>query len=141
MTTFHMSAQLASASDSIRLFLHVIGATIWVGGQLVFASLVPVLKKKDAALPKLVAHQFNKIAWPAYGLLLITGMWNMASLPKEVPSNYSAFLGIKMTVVIFSAVAAILHSRAKSAKGMAMWGALSGLAAMSATYLGVLLAG
>jgi putative copper export protein len=141
MTTFHMSAQLASTSDSIRLFLHVIGATIWVGGQLVFAALVPVLKKKDAALPKLVAHQFNKIAWPAYGLLLITGMWNMASLPKEVPSNYSAFLGIKMTVVIFSAVAAILHSRAKSAKGMAMWGALSGLAAMSATYLGVLLAG
>jgi putative copper export protein len=141
MTAFHMSAQLASTSDSIRLFLHVIGATIWVGGQLVFAALVPVLKKKDAALPKLVAHQFNKIAWPAYGLLLITGMWNMASLPKEVPSNYSAFLGIKMTVVIFSAVAAILHSRAKSAKGMAMWGALSGLAAMSATYVGVLLAG
>jgi putative copper export protein len=141
MTTFHMSAQLASTSDSIRLFLHVIGATIWVGGQLVFAALVPVLKKKDAGLPKLVAHQFNKIAWPAYGLLLITGMWNMASLPKEVPSNYSAFLGIKMTVVIFSAVAAILHSRAKSTKGMAMWGALSGLAAMSATYLGVLLAG
>jgi putative copper export protein len=136
-----MSAQLASASDSIRLFLHVIGATIWVGGQLVFAALVPVLKKKDAGLPKLVAHQFNKIAWPAYGLLLITGMWNMASLPKEVPSNYSAFLGIKMVVVIFSAVAAILHSRAKSTKGMAMWGALSGLAAMSATYLGVLLAG
>lgn len=141
MTTFHMSAQLASASDSIRLFLHVIGATIWVGGQLVFAALVPVLKKKDAGLPKLVAHQFNKIAWPAYGLLVITGMWNMASLPKEVPSNYSAFLGIKMVVVIFSAVAAILHSRAKSTKGMAMWGALSGLAAMSATYLGVLLAG
>lgn len=136
-----MSAQLASASDSIRLFLHVIGATIWVGGQLVFAALVPVLKKKDAALPKIVARQFNKIAWPAYGLLLITGMWNMASLPKEVPSNYSAFLGIKMTVVIFSAVAAVLHSRAKSTKGMAMWGALSGLAAMSATYLGVLLAG
>ena len=141
MTTFHMSVQLASASDSIRLFLHVIGATIWVGGQLVFAALVPVLKKKDAALPKLVAHQFNKIAWPAYGLLVITGMWNMASLPKQVPSNYSAFIGVKMTVVIFSAVAAILHSRAKSAKGMAMWGAMSGLAAISATYLGVLLAG
>ena len=46
MTTFHMSVQLASASDSIRLFLHVIGATIWVGGQLVFAALVPVLKKR-----------------------------------------------------------------------------------------------
>ncbi|MEI8222698.1 MAG: hypothetical protein WCG43_03325, partial [Actinomycetes bacterium] len=65
MTTFHMSVQLATAASSIRLFLHVIGATIWVGGQLVFAALVPVLKAKDAALPKLVAKQFNKIAWPA----------------------------------------------------------------------------
>ena len=136
-----MTAQLATATDGIRLFLHVIGATIWVGGQLVFAALVPVLKKKDPSLPKLVAKQFNKIAWPAYGLLLVTGMWNMASLPKQVPSNYSAVLGIKMVVVIFSGVAAILHSRAKSTKGMAMWGALSGLSAISATYIGVLLAG
>ena len=46
-----------------------------------------------------------------------------------------------MTVVIFSGVAAYLHSRSKSTKGMAMWGGLSGLAAISATYLGVLLAG
>ena len=136
-----MTAQLATATDGIRLFLHVIGATIWVGGQLVFAALVPVLKKKDPSLPKLVAKQFNKIAWPAYGLLLVTGMWNMASLPKQVPSNYSAVLGIKMVVVIFSGVAALLHSRAKSTKGMAMWGALSGLSAISATYIGVLLAG
>jgi putative copper export protein len=136
-----MTAQLASATDSIRLFLHVIGATIWVGGQLVFAALVPVLKRKDADLPKIVAKQFNKIAWPAYILLLITGVWNMSTLPKTVPSNYSAVLGVKMTVVIFSGVAAYLHSRAKSTKGMALWGALSGLSALSATYLGVLLAG
>jgi putative copper export protein len=136
-----MTAQLAGAVDSLRLFLHVIGATIWVGGQLVFAALVPVLKKKDAALPKIIAKQFNKVAWPAYALLLITGVWNMSSLPKSVPSNYSGVLGVKMTVVIFSGVAAYLHSRAKSTKAMAMWGGLSGLAAISATYLGVLLAG
>ena len=53
MHTFLMSNQLTSTTDSIRLFLHVIGATIWVGGQLVFAALVPVLKAKDAALPKI----------------------------------------------------------------------------------------
>ena len=141
MTTFHMSAQLASAIDSLRLFLHVIGATIWVGGQLVFAALVLVLKKKDPTLPKVVARQFNKIAWPAYALLILTGAWNMSTLPKSVPSNYSVFLGVKMTVVIFSGVAAHLHSRANSTKAMAIWGGLSGLAAISATYLGVLLSG
>jgi putative copper export protein len=141
MTTFHMSVQLATAASSIRLFLHVIGATIWVGGQLVFAALVPVLKAKDAALPKLVAKQFNKIAWPAFGILIITGFWNLATLPKDLPSSYHAAVGIKMSVVTLSGVAAYLHSRAKGTKGMALWGAASGFAAISATYVGVLLAG
>ncbi len=136
-----MGVQLATASDSIRLFLHVIGATIWVGGQLVFAALVPVLKAKDAALPKLVAKQFNKIAWPAFGLLLLTGFWNLATLPKDLPSSYHAAVGIKMTVVTLSGVAAYMHARAKSTKGMALWGAVSGLSAILATYVGVLLAG
>lgn len=136
-----MGVQLATASDSLRLFLHVIGATIWVGGQLVFAALVPVLKAKDAALPKLVAKQFNKIAWPAFGLLLLTGFWNLATLPKDLPSSYHAAVGIKMTVVTLSGVAAYMHARAKSTKGMALWGAVSGLSAILATYVGVLLAG
>ncbi len=136
-----MSVQLATAASSIRLFLHVIGATIWVGGQLVFAALVPVLKAKDAALPKLVAKQFNKIAWPAFGILIITGFWNLATLPKDLPSSYHAAVGIKMSVVTLSGVAAYLHSRAKGTKGMALWGAASGFAAISATYVGVLLAG
>ncbi len=136
-----MGVQLATASDSLRLFLHVIGATIWVGGQLVFAALVPVLKAKDAGLPKLVAKQFNKIAWPAFGLLLLTGFWNLATLPKDLPSSYHAAVGIKMTVVTLSGAAAYMHARAKSTKGMALWGAVSGLSAILATYVGVLLAG
>lgn len=28
--------------DTIRLFLHVLAATIWVGGQITLAALVPV---------------------------------------------------------------------------------------------------
>ncbi len=141
MHTFLMSNQLTSTTDSIRLFLHVIGATIWVGGQLVFAALVPVLKAKDAALPKIVAKQFNKIAWPAFALLIISGAWNMATLSKDLPASYHVALAIKMVVVTLSGVAAHLHSRAKTSKGMAMWGGISGLTAISATYVGVLLAG
>ena len=36
---------LAVSWDTIRLFLHVLAATIWVGGQLVLAALVPVLRR------------------------------------------------------------------------------------------------
>ena len=39
---------LAVSWDTIRLFLHVLAATIWVGGQLVLAALVPVLRRAGA---------------------------------------------------------------------------------------------
>ena len=132
---------LASAIDSIRLFLHIIGATIWVGGQLTLAALVPVLRAFDPSLPKKAAIAFNKVAWPAYGLLILTGIWNVAVTPAGTSSNYNAVLGIKMAVVALSGVAAYLHSKAKSTPALAIWGALSGLSALGATYLGALLAG
>ena len=58
---------LATAVDSLRLFLHILAATVWVGGQLTLAALVPVLRARDPELPKLAARAFDKIAWPAYG--------------------------------------------------------------------------
>lgn len=132
---------LASATDSIRIFLHVLGATIWVGGQLTLAALVPVLKGFDPSLPKKAAIAFNKVAWPAYGLLILTGIWNVAATPAGSSSNYNAVLGIKMAVVALSGVAAYLHTKAKGNAGLAIWGALSGLSALGAMYLGSLLAG
>jgi putative copper export protein len=133
--------QLAHFVDSIRLFLHVISATIWVGGQLTLAALVPVLKVINPEAPKKVAKQFNKIAWPAYIILLITGFWNVAAIGSGASSHYNAVLGIKMTVVALSGLAAYAHTKAKSTATLAIWGAVAGLTAISATYLGILLAG
>lgn len=133
--------QLASAVDSIRLFLHVIGATIWVGGQFTLAALVPLLRRRDPELPRAVARGFNRIGWPAYFLLLITGFWNMSQIPKDAPSNYTAVLGVKMVVVLLSGVSAYIHTKVKTSRSIAIWGALSGLTAIGATYVGILLAG
>jgi putative copper export protein len=36
---------LSVSWDTIRLFLHVLAATIWVGGQITLAALVPVLRR------------------------------------------------------------------------------------------------
>lgn len=119
----------------------MIGATIWVGGQLTLAALVPVLRSVDPTLPKKAARAFNRIAWPAYGLLVLTGIWNVARIPAGASANFNAVLGIKMAVVALSGVAAYLHGKAKGSVGLAVWGAVSGLSALGATYLGSLLAG
>ena len=129
---------------SIRLFLHVISATVWVGGQLVLAALVPVLRAKDPSLPKAAANAFNRVAWPAYWLLVATGVWNIAAERTDaVAANpgWDAVLGVKVVLVALSGVSAFLHTRATTTTGLAVWGALSGLSAIAAVYVGILLAG
>jgi len=126
---------------SVRLFLHVIAATVWVGGQLVLAALVPVLRAKDPTLPRAAANAFNRIAWPAYWVLVATGIWNVAAERPEAPAGWDTVLAVKVALVALSGVAAFLHIRAATTRGLALWGALSGLSSIAAVYVGVLLAG
>jgi putative copper export protein len=126
---------------SIRLFIHIIAATVWVGGQLVLAGLVPVLRAKDPALPKIAANAFNRIAWPAYWVLVATGIWNVAAEQSGAPEGWNTVLAIKVVLVALSGIAAFQHTRASSTTGLAVWGALSGLSAIAAVYVGILLAG
>jgi hypothetical protein len=48
---------------------------------------------------------------------------------------------IKLAAVGVSGVTAALHSRARGTAGLAVFGALSGLSALAALFIGVLLAG
>jgi putative copper export protein len=132
---------LAPALDSLRLFLHVAAATIWVGGQLVLAALVPVLRAHDRATPKLAARAFNRVAWPAYAVLVATGVWNVVAVGSDTTSSYRTVLAVKVAVVAASGITAYLHTRARTAAALAVFGALTGLTALAALYLGVLLAG
>jgi putative copper export protein len=132
---------LSLSWDAVRLFLHVLGATVWVGGQLTLAALVPVLRRQGGELAKVAARQFTKIAWPAFGLLLATGIWNVAAEQDEVTGRYRTTLMIKLVVVAISGVTAFLHARSRTKAGLATFGALTALSAIVALLLGVLLAG
>src|ERR1022692_1411034 len=57
---------LAVSWDTVRLFLHVLDATVWVGGQLTLAVLVPVLRTQGPDAPRRAARRFNLVAWPAH---------------------------------------------------------------------------
>jgi putative copper export protein len=125
----------------VRLFLHVLAATVWVGGQITLAGLVPVLRKAGADVPRAVAQQFNRIAWPAFGVLIITGIWNLFADHFELShdSQFRNTLMIKLTVVVLSGVAAYLHTRAKTKAANAIWGAATALFALAALFLGLVL--
>ena len=133
---------LAVSWDTIRLFLHVLAATVWVGGQLTLAGLVPGLRALGPDAPKTVARQFNRIAWPAFAVLFVTGLWNLSETHVGNQSSaWIATLFAKLVVVALSGISAALHIRAATKQALAVWGALSGLSALLALFYGVQLRG
>jgi putative copper export protein len=134
---------LAVSWDTIRLFLHVLAATIWVGGQLVLAALVPVLRRFGADALGAAARRFNQVAWTAFGVLIITGIWNIVAVRSQIndSASYRTTLIVKLVVVVISGVTAAVHIRSRTARSRAIFGALTGLSALAALFLGVLLAG
>lgn len=124
--------------EVIRLFLHILAATVWVGGQLTLVGLLPALRRVGGEAPRAVARQFQRIAWPAYLLLVLTGIWNVAA-EGDRGSGYSATLTVKLAAVAVSGVAAYAHAQASSRRGLAVWGAASGVSALAALLLGTML--
>jgi putative copper export protein len=132
---------LAVSWDTIRLFLHVLAATVWVGGQITLAALVPVLRRLGTEIPRTAARRFNQVAWPAFAVLIITGVWNIIAVRSRVHGSYETTLVVKLVVVAISGVSAALHARARNPAGLAVFGALTGISALATLFLGILLAG
>ncbi len=132
---------LAVHWDTVRLFLHVLAATIWVGGQLTLAALVPVLRRLGREAPRLAALRFNQVAWSAFAVLIGTGIWNIAAEGDKVHGAYETTLIVKLIAVALSGLTAALHVRARTPRSLAIYGSLTGLSALGALFLGVLLAG
>ena len=126
--------------DSVRLFLHVLAATLWVGGQFTLAALLPVLRAAGADVPRAAARQFGRVAWAAFAVLVVTGIWNIAAANDTNANGYQATLGIKMGFVALSGLAAWWHQRAKSRVALAAGGAAAALFSLAALFLGMVLA-
>ncbi|MEW6475581.1 MAG: CopD family protein [Actinomycetota bacterium] len=129
-------------TDTLRLFLHVLAATVWVGGQLTLAGLVPGLRALGPDVPRTVVRRFNRIAWPAFGVLFVTGLWNLSETNfGQQTTAWQATLFAKLVIVALAGVSAALHTHASSRKAVAIWGALSGLTSLLALFYGVQLHG
>jgi uncharacterized membrane protein len=127
--------------ENVRLFLHVLAATVWVGGQLVLGGLVPALRKASPEAPRAAAIAFGRIAWPAFVVLLITGGWNIAEESDKNHGDWETTMDVKMVLVVLSGVGAYLHTKATTAKSRGIWGGVAALTALLALLTGVQLAG
>ena len=125
--------------ETVRLFLHVLAATIWVGGQLTLAALVPALRGTAEGVTRVAARAFNRVAWPAFAVLVLTGIWNVVAL-GDVSASFQHTLTLKYVLVLVSEVTAYLHQRSTSKTGLAVYGVLTATSAVGALFVGVWLA-
>ena len=134
-------AQLTSSTDGLRLSLHVLAASIWVGGQLVLGGLVPVGRRAGGDVTKQMARAFARLAWPAFIVLLGTGIWNVADVSRAQSSTWKTVLMVKIVLVLLAGLGTALHTRATSRRALAVWGAVGALCSVAALVMGVVLAG
>jgi uncharacterized membrane protein len=99
--------------QSFILWLHLLGVVVWIGG-LCFQLLVipPALKRLPSAVEQLrsrlsVELRFRAVMWPAVGLVLLTGLYNVMNLlyattlaGGHLPSAFVQRLSIKIALVV-----------------------------------------
>ena len=65
--------------------------------------------------PKMLARAFARMAWPAFVVLVATGIWNVTAVHySSQDSAWKAVLMAKIAVVIVAGVAVALHQRART---------------------------
>jgi len=131
---------LAPALDALRLSLHVLAATVWVGGQIVMLGLLPTARQLGGDAPGALARAFARLSWPAFAVLVLTGFWNVAQVHPKT-HDWQVVLGVKLGFVVLAGLGAFLHGRSTTRTSLAVWGSIAGVASIVALVLGVLLAG
>lgn len=137
----NLLAGLAPALTAVRLSLHVLGAAVWVGGQITMVGLLPAARRAGPDAPRSLARAFSRVQWPAYLLVVGTGIWNVLAASSGQPTAWQGVLGVKIAVVLLAGLGAWLHQRSRSRAGLAVWGSVTAAASIGALVLGVLLAG
>ncbi len=106
----------------IVTWIHLISASIWVGGSIFLGVvLAPLLKKMSLSIEERlelmikVGRRFNKIALPSLVILIGTGIYN-SHLVLQSPeilfsSSYGIFLTTKIVLVIALIVTFAVHIR------------------------------
>ncbi len=132
--------------DALRSFLHILSVTVWVGGQIVVAGLVPLLRRVDRrsgpvpdgemTVTQQAARRFGRISWPFFALAIITGLWSIGEIEWSASTGtWQTLFFVKMALVAASGVGAWLHTRAQRAPERALFASLASLSALAALLI------
>ncbi len=113
---------MAALEQAIITWIHLVGASIWVGGSLTIGLVLsPLLKTITDSVPERmqimirVGRRFNKIAVPSLIILIVTGVYNSHILLGRpdllIASSYGTFLIIKIILVIALIITYVIHVR------------------------------
>lgn len=102
------------------LWLHVIAAVVWIGGNLILAMvIVPYFRQNLPPVQRIqlltqIGKRFEPIVWGCVGVLFFTGIVNISTAiditsPSEVLSAYMRTLFIKLMLFITLVILTALH--------------------------------
>lgn len=124
----------------LLLVLHVLGVSVWVGGQITLVAIMRTIKDNSEGLLPLVARRFARTSWAALGLVVATGIALVLQIdPTEQGTAYSITLALKLALVFIAVTAALIHSTSKQRLFVALGGAIGLVASLGSLALGVLL--
>jgi putative copper export protein len=131
---------LSPTVDTLRLFLHVLSASVWVGGQIALAGVVPSVKRVSPDATRAAARAFARVAWPAFAVVVLTGLWNLTEVDiTDTSTTYQVTLFVKILLAIASGAAAVVHTVGRSRPALVVGGAVGLLAGLGAMFCGYLL--
>ncbi len=96
---------------SFLFLIHLISASVWLGGMILMGTFVPVVRKHDESgvTLKALANKFGQIGWVAYFLGLFSGMsmyfisWSSSSMNE--------YFNYKMILFASTGLLTYLHSK------------------------------
>lgn len=113
------------------LYLHIIGATVWVGGLITLSLLVPAIRKRaiengvdERSILQAAANRFSWISWIALGAQVTTGLLMVI---QYFDRYWTRSLILKLGVVLVSAMLAAWHTVGARDQSPKVRGAMQGI--------------
>lgn len=86
------------AGMRVVYWLHIVGASVWLGGLITLGALVAAVRRAgaDRSVLQVMARQFGRVSWAAMAVAVLSGAW-MAIDFLERPGLATKFGAVALT--------------------------------------------